>query len=230
VQLIQEIGQIITALEQVGTELKNLSGSLGMTASEVSDFAQNLASNLLSYLLISYLERTQAGVVGVANLLGVIDYIPNPGVSGDPTHPPFTTRKLQLSRLGDLFTKPDQLLKSVYQWGAPGFDGAVLIPRLGNHVATFWRLFRNTVCRPSSLARFFAVFYQSQFSHQSTWSYRHAENRFARGLRPYASHLRRVVRAHCDKRKSERGTKGDNRPSRKRHFPSLCRAECAAGK
>lgn len=132
VQLITEIGTIITALEQIGTELHNISGGLpGLSAAEVDTFAQNLPSNLLSYLLISYLENLQPGVVGIGNLLGFLDYIPNPGVSGDPAHPPFTTRKLQLSRLGDLFTKPDQLLKNLYQWGAPGFDGTILIPRLG---------------------------------------------------------------------------------------------------
>ena len=131
VQLITEIGAIITALEQIGTELHNISGGLpGLNAAEVDTFAQNLPSNLLSYLLISYLENLQPGVVGIGNLLGFLDYIPNPGVSGDPAHPPFTTRKLQLSRLGDLFTKPDQLLKNLYQWGAPGFDGTLLIPRL----------------------------------------------------------------------------------------------------
>jgi Family of unknown function (DUF6603) len=131
-QLITEIGEIITALEQIGTELHNISGGLpGLSAAEVDTFAQNLPSNLLSYLLISYLENLQPGVVGVGNLLGFLDYIPNPGVTGDPTHPPYTTRKLQLSRLGDLFTKPDQLLKNLYQWGAPGFDGTLLIPRLG---------------------------------------------------------------------------------------------------
>jgi hypothetical protein len=129
-QLIQEIGTLIAALEQVGTELNSISGSLGINAAEVSTFAQNLASNLLSYLLISYLEKLQPGVVGIGNLLGVLDYIPNPGITGDPSHPPYVTRKLQFSKVGDLFTKPDQLLKTMYKWGDPAFDGTALIPRL----------------------------------------------------------------------------------------------------
>jgi hypothetical protein len=58
VQLITEIGAIITALEQIGTELHNISGGLpGLSAAEVNTFAQNLPSNLLSYLLISALEN-----------------------------------------------------------------------------------------------------------------------------------------------------------------------------
>jgi hypothetical protein len=135
-QLIQEIGTLIVALEQIGTELNNISGTLpGINAAEAATFAQNLASNLLSYLLISYLENVQSGVVGLGNLLGFLDYIPNPGVPGDPTHPPFTTRKLQLSKLGDLFTKPDQLLKDLYQWGDPAFDGTKLMPRLSSSLS-----------------------------------------------------------------------------------------------
>jgi len=101
-----------------------------MNAAEVNTFAQNLASNLVSYMLVSYLESIQPGVVGIGNLLGIIDYIPNSGVSGDATHPPFISRHLNLSRLGDLFTKPDQLMKTLYLWGDPGFDGTILIPRL----------------------------------------------------------------------------------------------------
>jgi uncharacterized protein DUF6603 len=131
IQLIQEISGVITALEQVGTELKNIAGSLGLNAAEVTTFAENLVASLLSYLLISYIEGIQPGVIGIANLLGVVDYIPNPGITGDSTHPPYIQKTLQLSRLGDLFTKPSQLLSTLYQWGAPGFDGTALIPRLG---------------------------------------------------------------------------------------------------
>jgi hypothetical protein len=131
-QLVGEIGTVTAALEQIGTELHSISGTLGMNQAEVDKFAQDLPGNLLSYLLISYLENLQPGVVGVGNLLGILDYMPNPGVNGDPTHPPFITRKLQFSNFGDLLTKPDQLLKSLYKWGDPGFDGTALMPRLGS--------------------------------------------------------------------------------------------------
>lgn len=130
-QLVQQIATIIAALAQIGTELGNISGTLpGMNATEVSAFAQKLPANLLSYTIISYLQNIQPGVVGIGNLLGILDYIPNPGVPGDPVHPPYITRQLQLSRLGDLLTKPDQLVKTLYQWGSPAFDGSALLPRL----------------------------------------------------------------------------------------------------
>jgi hypothetical protein len=129
-QLVQQIGTIVSALEAIGTELGNLASSLGMNASEVQTFAQQLGSNLLSYSLITYLENLQPGVVGIANLLGIINYIPNPGVSGDPTHPPYVVRQLQLSNLAEVFKSPTALWQTLYGWGSPTFDGTQLIPRL----------------------------------------------------------------------------------------------------
>jgi hypothetical protein len=130
-KLIQEIGAVITALEALGTELKNISGALpGINGAEATAFAEELATNLLSYLIISYLESVEPGAVAVGNLLGFIDYLPNPGTPGDPTHPPFISRKLQFSRLGQVLTSPLDVLKSLYDWGAPAYDGTKLLPRL----------------------------------------------------------------------------------------------------
>jgi hypothetical protein len=130
-QIISQIADVISALGQIGHELSAAAGSLpGMNPGEVTTFAGNLAENLLSYLLISYLEGIQPSVVGICNLFGIIDYIPMPGVPGDPTHPAYTERKLNLANLGTLFTSPDQLLETVTGWGSPGFDGTQLIPLL----------------------------------------------------------------------------------------------------
>jgi hypothetical protein len=130
-QLISQIAAVISALEHIGSELNDAAASLpGMTPGEVEAFATSLAENLLSFLVISYLESSQPGVVGICNLLGVIDYIPMPGVAGDPTHPAYTQRTLRLGNLSALLTSPVQLLETLTQWGAPDFDGTQLIPRL----------------------------------------------------------------------------------------------------
>ena len=127
---------MISALEQIGTELSAAAASLpGMSPGEVEAFAAGLAENLLSFLLISYLENIQPAVVGICNLLGVIDYIPMPGVPGDPTHPAYTQRTLRLANLGALLTSPGQLLETLTGWGAPGFDGTQLIPRLSTSLS-----------------------------------------------------------------------------------------------
>jgi hypothetical protein len=137
-QLINEISAIITALGQIGTALHTLAttpGSLpGMNTGDVTTFATNLVENLLSYLLIDYVETIEPGVVGIANMLGVIQYVPNPGVSGDPTHPPFISRQLQLSNLGTLFSSPAALANTLFDWGSPSFDGTKLIPVLNTSI------------------------------------------------------------------------------------------------
>ena len=138
VQLLQEVSAVILALEQIGTELNNLSGSLpGMNPAEVATFAANFSGNLLSYLLISYLEGLEPAIAGVANLLGVVDYIPQEGTMGDPTHPPFITRKLQLSKFGKAVSAPKDILKDLYNWGDPSFDAAVLMSRLKSSMGLF---------------------------------------------------------------------------------------------
>ncbi|MGI8771688.1 MAG: DUF6603 domain-containing protein [Acidobacteriaceae bacterium] len=130
--LIQQIGTVVSALEQIGTELGNAAASLpGMNPAEVATFASSLPKNLLSYLLISYLKSVQPGALGVANAFGVVDYLPNPGIPGDATHPAFVIRQLQLNNFGKLLTSPADLLKTLFDWGNPAFDGTKLLPRLG---------------------------------------------------------------------------------------------------
>jgi hypothetical protein len=130
-QLVQQIRTVIDSFPQIGTTLGGLAGSLpGMKPSEVMAFAQNLPANLLSHSLISHFEDVQPGLVGVANLFGVMSYRPDAGDPADYTHPAFIDRKLQLSSLTAALTSPVELLKSQYQWGVPGFDGTLLIPKL----------------------------------------------------------------------------------------------------
>ncbi len=130
-QLVQQIRSVIASFPEIGTALKGLAGALpGMNADEVTTFAENLPANLLSHSVISHLEDLQPGLVGVANLFGILSYRPDFGNPDNATHPAFIDRKLQLSNLTTALTSPLALLKSQYQWGGPGFDGTLLIPRL----------------------------------------------------------------------------------------------------
>jgi hypothetical protein len=131
-KLIEQIGKLISAFESISTEMKNLAGSLpGMVAAEVTDFADKLPAALLSFSLISYLRAQQPNALGIGNLIGITDYIPTDGVAGDPTHPPFIKQQLNLSQLSAVLKSPSDLLKTLYQWGDPAFDGTKLFPRLG---------------------------------------------------------------------------------------------------
>jgi uncharacterized protein DUF6603 len=130
--LVQQIRTTITVLGTIGTELSNIATALpGLDAAEVTAFAGNLASNLLGYLLITYVENVEPGFVGVANLIGVVNYVAEPGVPNDLTHPPYVRRELQLSNLQKLLTDPVGFFHSLYRWGDADFDGTQMLPRLG---------------------------------------------------------------------------------------------------
>ena len=152
---------------------------MGVGAGILGPFAESLVTNLLGYLLISYVESIQPGVIGVANLLGAVDYIPNPGVTGDPTQPPYIMRKLQLSRLGDILKSPSQLLNNLYQWGSPGFDGTALIPRLATSLQLLG-ISSTTVAPGPPLTKFFFRLHSGQCSKQSARFNGYLANRYTR--------------------------------------------------
>lgn len=130
-QLIGQISAALSSLTQIGSELSAIAGTIpGMNPAEVTSFANALPAKILGYSFISYVEKIEPGVIGTANLGGILDYVPHDGVAGDPTHPAYVERQLQLSRLGGLLANPMGLFGTLYQWGQPGFDGTQLIPRL----------------------------------------------------------------------------------------------------
>jgi hypothetical protein len=136
--ILQQVATLIAAFEQIGTTLSGLAGSLpGMNAAEVATFAGNLAESLLSYALITYLEEVQPVIVGIANLLGIVDYVDQLGTPGDDTHPPFRTRTLQLAKFAKALTSPQDALKDLFGWGLPTFDGGAFVQRLRTSMELF---------------------------------------------------------------------------------------------
>ena len=137
-KLVQQIGAVISSFPQIGIQLGNLAATLpGMNPTEVTGFAQKLPANLLSHSLISLLEDVQPAWLGLTNLLGVATCRPDDGKAGDPTHPAFVERTLQLSNLGKALTDPAGVLQSKYQWGTSSFDGKLLIPALSTSLNFF---------------------------------------------------------------------------------------------
>ncbi len=134
-QVIQQIGSTLTSLDAVGPALKAAGPLPGVNAGELASFADALPSRLLGRRVISFLEDLQPSIVGIGNFLGVLDRLPEPGVPGDALHPPFVIEQLQLSRLGDVLQSPAAVLKSLYGWGEPGFDGSLLMPRLATSLS-----------------------------------------------------------------------------------------------
>lgn len=131
--VLVEIDKLLNALNPIGAALEAAAAGLpGMNAAEVAMFAQELPKNLLGHVVIGRLERSLPSLIGLLNLLGIIEYVPSLGVPRDPTHPPFVSKRLQLQNLGKALSAPKDLIQAQLKWGAPDFDGSLLLPRLAD--------------------------------------------------------------------------------------------------
>ena len=137
-QVVGVVKTLVPALETIGTELGNISGSLpGMNAADVDAFASQLAVRLLDVTIAGYLADYYPIVLKVLGLLGIMDVVHVPGDPADPTKPPYTERTLRLERISDLFSSPETFVRTQYGWGDPAFDGELLLQRLYEVLAAF---------------------------------------------------------------------------------------------
>jgi hypothetical protein len=128
-QILQQVTQLITSIDTIAARL-NAAGPLpGMIAAEVTAFANQLPTRLVDYLLVRYFETNFPLVFANLQLLGIAERTPMPG-GADAAHPPFYQRRLTLSRISALLQSPDSLLRTLYGWGDPGFDGTLLLERI----------------------------------------------------------------------------------------------------
>ena len=125
------VRRLVPAFETIGNQLQGLSGSFpGMDPGDVTAFAGELAGRLLESTLVEYLEGYHPVVLQILALLGIAELAHVPGDGANAAKPPHTRKRLRLERLADLLESPENLLRSLYGWGDPGFDGRLLLQRL----------------------------------------------------------------------------------------------------
>jgi hypothetical protein len=129
------IAQLITSFGQLPGALQAAVPSLpGITAAQVNDLVADLPERLLDLLLHEAL--TAVPVVGaVLEAFGVVERTFHPGDAANPTKPDFDSISLHLDRLLPTFTNPVAQLQSVYHWGDPAFDAALLLTVLDGALA-----------------------------------------------------------------------------------------------
>lgn len=118
--VVDAIGEI----ERVAGTLTTAGAGAGIPPGELEAFADTLPRRLVDYLVVRRLE----GIPGAAEaleFLGAVERTDLPAV--DPQHPAFTRRELHLDQLTDALADPGGHLRARYGWGAPGFDGDVLL-------------------------------------------------------------------------------------------------------
>jgi hypothetical protein len=138
IAVLDALQATINSFTGLASAILALSGSLpGMAPNDVIAFANALPDHLLEDLLVTYLEIRSPGIESVLAFSGVIEHRHDPGVDGDPTHPPFIVKRLHLDRLSKLIALPGELAQTLYGWGSPSFDGNVLLQALSELLAQF---------------------------------------------------------------------------------------------
>lgn len=136
-QLIEQIVIVVEALDEIAGELNAASGSLPeVSPADVEALAAELPERLLDYLAVVFLESYVPVALNAGLLIGLIEMDFDTGDETDPSKPPFTRRKLRLDRIPDLLRSPEEYVKTVYDWGNPGFDGSTLLPRIHGLLAS----------------------------------------------------------------------------------------------
>lgn len=126
--LIAAINAARNGLETLADRLDALSGTIpGVSAGDVTAFAQDLAKRLFDYVAINHLQGSYPITAAVAQLLGIIDNAAaNPG-SVDPAKPPVLRHELKLDRIGTFISKPADAFKASFGWGTATLQGEDLL-------------------------------------------------------------------------------------------------------
>jgi hypothetical protein len=129
--VVTAVGVLIGKIEQLENTVKNLSpAGAGVSATELTAYAESFGRRLVADLLISYLSERAPTFTGVLSLLGVVDNYPAPGDPANPAKPAYMVRDLHLDRLPQAVQSPKDLLQSLYGWGNPNFDAQNLLTQI----------------------------------------------------------------------------------------------------
>ena len=131
VSLGEEIANIIDSILTIKSALDNFStGWTGMALQQLNDFLEDFVSNLLQYLVVTYLERASAILAASFEFFGIIERENTTTVNGSGPGTPYIRKRLQLNNIAEFFKDPGHLVETLYGWGSPTFDGRVLLQKL----------------------------------------------------------------------------------------------------
>jgi hypothetical protein len=123
-QLIELIAGFVSDFQTIADKINSNGPYPGISDEELSDFLQDLAVNLLEYLLIDYLKSSVSLFVLFLEFFGIVEEtIGNEG-STNPIKPQFQKSKLRLDRLPQLIKNPSDLIRKLYAWGGDDEDGS----------------------------------------------------------------------------------------------------------
>lgn len=128
----------VVVLDRISTVLSGLStwetGVTGALAgldparrARASGLLAGLPGRVLSLAVVDGLKARMPTLSAVLTLTGLIEARDVPGDAADPAFPSFVSWTVHWGRIGRLLTDPLSLPREAYGFGAPGFDGTVLL-------------------------------------------------------------------------------------------------------
>ena len=129
--LLQHLATLIQAARDVAAGLEALSAGLTPAQqAELSAFAGVFMERLLNRLVVEFLETAYPQFTLALLLTGAVEIEEVEGGPADSLNGAYTRKTLHVDRAAKIFTDPKGLLREVYGWGEPGFDGLALFKQL----------------------------------------------------------------------------------------------------
>jgi hypothetical protein len=130
-QKIAEITLSVAATASQLIQLAQADGTLNPAQkANVQQFADRFFPRLAETLIIRLLETKLPQLAATLNLLGIAEKTRQTGDPADLTAPPYPRRELRLDRIARIFKEPASYARDLVDFGAPGFDGSKLLPRV----------------------------------------------------------------------------------------------------
>ena len=150
--LLQQLRATLQGIEGTGHALQTLASDATLSPqhkTELAAFARALPERLLHRLIADYFEVRFPQVALLLLTTGAIEVVDEPGLPVGSLHGPYVRKSLRLDRLLKLFTDPTGLLREVYGWGAPSFDGLALFTMLQRVLNEKFGIPAESLIRPS---------------------------------------------------------------------------------
>jgi len=131
VQLTEKIANIVNDCVTIKGALDEFSASwAGVDQAALAEFLENFVSNLLQYLLVSYMERASPIAAAGFEFFGIVEREDATTINSLGSGTPFIRKRLHLNNIAEFFKDPGALAETLYGWGAPTFDGVSLLRKL----------------------------------------------------------------------------------------------------
>ena len=130
VTLIAKIAELVSDLDEVGDALNQAANALPAgERAPIQQLAADLAVRSIEFMSIGYLDEKMPTLTNALTVLGLADkeadVSPRLEVSDVPRE--IVPRRFYVDRIPKLLSNPSEHFQQAFEWGAPGFDGMVML-------------------------------------------------------------------------------------------------------